>query len=123
MSAIKSKNTKPELSVRTILHKMGFRYRLHDKRLPGKPDLVFRKYNTALFVHGCFWHGHQGCKDFRIPKTRPEWWRAKIAANIQRDHRNSFMLNSMGWNVQTIWECEICPENIEMLATKIKKSV
>lgn len=120
MSAIKSKNTKPELRVRKVLHGLGLRYRIHDKNLPGKPDLVFKKYKTVVFVNGCFWHGHQNCKDFRLPKTNTEWWREKISKTIERDSNKTFQLKQLGWKVLTIWECEISEEFLVLLANKIK---
>lgn len=107
MSQIKGKNTKPEIMVRKFLFANGFRYRLHDKKLQGKPDIVLRKYNTVIFVHGCFWHGHDGCKKFVIPKTRTDFWLNKINTNISNDNKNIEALKKDGWNVITIWECEI----------------
>ena len=110
MSQIKGKNTKPEILVRKFLFSKGFRYKLHDKKLPGKPDLVFPKYNSVLFVHGCFWHGHEGCKYFVVPKTRTEWWLDKINGNKMKDAENMALLNKKGWNVVTVWECELKPD-------------
>jgi len=107
MSRIRSKDTKPELLVRKFLFGKGFRYRLHVKELPGKPDLVFPKYKTVIFVHGCFWHGHEGCKYFVIPKTRTEWWLKKINRNKELDIKNLKELRSMGWKVITVYECEL----------------
>ncbi len=121
MSAVKGKNTKPEMVVRKYLHAYGLRYKLHDKNLPGKPDLVFPKRKTVIFVHGCFWHGHAGCKDFRIPKSRPEWWSSKIGGNITRDERNVDKLKNSGWNVEIIWECELSNNVLNELADKISK--
>lgn len=106
MSAVKSKNTKPELMVRKALHGLGFRYSLHNKQLPGKPDLVFRKYNAAMFINGCFWHGHD-CPAFSWPKTREEFWRNKISANMVRDQNNCRDLSDLGWRRATIWECSL----------------
>lgn len=106
MSRIKSKDTKPELIVRKFLFRRGFRYRLHDKKLPGKPDLVLPKYNTVIFVHGCFWHGHDGCKYYVVPKTRTEWWLQKINRNKALDLINAGELKSRGWKVITIYECQ-----------------
>ena len=119
MAAVKSKDTKPELAVRKYLHNLGFRYRLHNKLLPGKPDLVLAKRKTAIFVHGCFWHGHEGCKDFRIPKSRSEWWAEKIGKNITRDQLNRGKLIDLGWEVETIWECEITCDNLDALAVRL----
>ena len=105
MSGIRGKNTKPELLVRKALHAQGFRFRLHDKNLPGKPDIVLKKHRTVIFVHGCFWHGHD-CKHFKWPKTRPEFWREKIEGNKTRDLKHQQELKELGWNVKVIWECE-----------------
>ncbi len=99
MAAIKSKNTKPELSVRRFLHTNGFRYKLHDKSLPGKPDIVLPKYKTVIFVHGCFWHGHEGCKYYVVPKTRTEWWLNKINGNIANDKKATKALKKEGWKI------------------------
>ncbi|MGB8194391.1 MAG: very short patch repair endonuclease [Chitinophagaceae bacterium] len=113
MSRIKGKNTKPEMLVRKFLHAHGFRYRLHDKKLPGKPDIVLPKYKTAIFVHGCFWHGHEGCKYYVIPSTRTEWWVNKINSNITNDKKAIKTLEEARWNVLHIWECELKKNNIE----------
>lgn len=107
MAAIKGKNTKPELMVRRYLHALGLRYSLHSSKLPGKPDLVFRRLKTVIFVNGCFWHGHDKCTVFRLPKSRTDYWEAKIARNRLRDAKNIAKLESMGWNVIVIWECEM----------------
>src|SRR6478672_10099960 len=107
MSRIKSKNTKPEILVRKFLHVQGFRFKLHDKKLPGKPDIILPKYKTVIFVHGCFWHGHKGCKYFVVPKTRTEWWLDKINANIANDKKKQTKLESEGWKVINIWECQL----------------
>lgn len=106
MSGIQGKDTKPELIIRKGLFARGFRYRLHDKRLPGKPDLVLPKYNAVIFVHGCFWHAH-GCVLFKWPKTRITFWREKISGNKARDKRNAAELLSNGWRVMQVWECSI----------------
>lgn len=123
MSQIKGKNTKPEILVRKYLHSIGFRYGLHNKSLPGKPDLVLRKYNTVIFVHGCFWHGHKDCKYFIIPKTRTEWWSEKINKNIVNDQKHIIALESLGWRVIVVWECELKPtvrgENLDQLVKNI----
>jgi DNA mismatch endonuclease (patch repair protein) len=110
MSRIKGKNTKPEILVRQFLHNNGFRYRLNYSKLPGKPDIVLPKYKTAIFVNGCFWHGHKGCKFFVIPKTRAEWWVDKINRTIERDEIKIRELEKKGWTVKTLWECELKPE-------------
>lgn len=107
MSQIKGKDTKPEILVRQYLHAHGFRYRLHVKDLPGKPDIVLPKYKTAIFINGCFWHGHQGCKYYVVPKTRTEWWQQKINGNIANDDKAIFALREQGWKVIVIWECEL----------------
>lgn len=106
MAGIKGKNTRPEIAVRKALHAAGYRFRLHRKDLPGKPDIVLPKYRTVIFVHGCFWHGHM-CKNFKWPKTRPEFWREKIEGNVERDKRAVALLNNLGWNIVVVWECEV----------------
>ena len=107
MSAIKSKNTKPEIIVRKLLHSMGYRFRLHKKDLPGSPDIVLPKYKTVIFVHGCFWHRHNNCKFATTPKTRTEFWENKFKENIERDIKNQNKLKNLGWKSRIIWECEI----------------
>jgi DNA mismatch endonuclease, patch repair protein len=107
MSQIKGKDTKPEILVRKSLFSNGFRYRLYDKKLPGKPDIVLPKFKTVILIHGCFWHGHKNCRYFVTPKTRTEWWLAKINDTKHRDNVNKLRLVKMGWNVITVWECEI----------------
>lgn len=107
MAAIRSKDTKPELIVRRFLWGRGFRYRLNSPRLPGHPDLVLRKYRTCIFVNGCFWHGHEGCAAYRIPKTNTEFWTRKIECNRQRDREEQRRLATMGWHVVVVWECEL----------------
>ena len=107
MSRIQGKDTKPEEKVRKYLFSQGFRYRKNDKRLPGKPDIVLPKYKTVIFVNGCFWHKHEGCKYFVWPKTNEDFWRAKILANVSRDQKNMKLLSELGWNVIVIWECEL----------------
>ena len=109
MSQIKGKDTKPELLVRQYLHARGLRYRLHDKTLPGKPDLVLPKYKTIVFVHGCFWHKHDGCRYFVVPKTRTDFWLNKIGKNVVNDERQQAELTAAGWKVLTVWECELKP--------------
>ena len=106
MSGIRSKDTRPEIIVRQALYHAGFRFRLHRKDLPGKPDIVLPKYHAVIFVHGCFWHGHN-CHYCKIPKTRTEFWLDKINANAARDLRNVEALRASGWTVLTVWECEI----------------
>ena len=107
MSAIKSKNTKPEIAVRKLLHSMGFRFRLHRKDLPGSPDIVLPKYKTVIFVHGCFWHRHENCKYATTPKTRKEFWEKKFRENINRDNLNQANLSLKGWKIIIIWECQL----------------
>ena len=107
MSRIRSKNTKPELIVRSLLHRMGFRFRVNRKDLPGKPDLTLSKYRTVIFVHGCFWRRHQGCKGATTPSTRREFWEKKFTDNVARDRRNHRELRKAGWNVVVLWECEV----------------
>lgn len=106
MAGIRGKDTKPEMIVRRALHARGFRYRLHNRDLPGCPDLVFPKYRAVIFVHGCFWHGH-GCKVFKWPKTRPEFWREKIEGNRIRDRSAAARLKRQGWRVIRVWECQL----------------
>lgn len=113
MSRIRSRNTKPEMIVRKFLFSKGFRYRLHNKTLPGTPDMVFPKYKTVIFIHGCFWHGHWGCKHFVIPQTREEWWLAKIDRTRELDEMNLKKLTELGWNVIAIFECELKIEKRE----------
>jgi len=112
MSRIRGKDTVPELALRRALHGMGFRYRLHASSLPGKPDLVMRKYKAAIFVHGCFWHRHAGCKIAAIPKSNVEFWQRKFSDNVARDSRNISLLKEMGWRVFVVWECELAPGKI-----------
>lgn len=107
MSRIRSKNTRPELALRKALFARGFRYRVNDKKLPGKPDIVLPKYKTVIFIHGCFWHGHEDCKYAYIPKTNTRFWIDKITSNAERDKVNAEKLTALGWNVLTVWECEI----------------
>jgi DNA mismatch endonuclease (patch repair protein) len=119
MSRIKSKNTKPELIVRSMLHKLGYRFRLHRKDLPGKPDIVLPKYKTVIFVHGCYWHRHPGCKYAYNPKSKKKFWQNKFRQNIMRDIKNQTQLKKLGWNVIIVWECEI--RNINRLCGHLKK--
>ncbi len=114
MSAIRSKNTKPEIKVRKVLHSMGYRFRLHSKDLPGSPDIVLPKYKTVIFVHGCFWHRHQNCKYASTPKTRQEFWNKKFNENINRDKINQENLSSKGWKIIIVWECEIKDKDFDL---------
>jgi DNA mismatch endonuclease (patch repair protein) len=113
MSHIRSRNTKPEMIVRRYLWREGFRYRLNDRRLPGHPDMVLRKYRTCIFVNGCFWHGHEGCKYSHIPKTNVEFWSKKIYRNKERDKLEQKQLAKMGWHSITVWECQLKPKERE----------
>ena len=106
MSRIRSKNTKPEIVVRSLLHKLGYRFRLHVGRLPGRPDIVLRKWHTVVFVHGCFWHRHRACKFAYTPKTRRDFWARKFARNVAKDVEALKALRLDGWNVVTVWECQ-----------------
>ena len=121
MSCIKGKNTKPEEKVRKYLYSQGFRYRKNDKRLPGTPDIVLPKYRTVIFVNGCFWHGHQGCRYFVVPQTNTEFWMNKIDANRARDQKKISELEAMGWKVIVIWECELKPGKRDDTLIKIVK--
>jgi DNA mismatch endonuclease, patch repair protein len=112
MSMIRGKNTKPEIVVRKFLHSKGFRFRLHKKNLPGKPDIVLPKYKAVIFIHGCFWHGHKNCKYFVVPKTRTRWWINKIKGNKETDKRNDRRLVKVGWKIITLWECQLKPQNV-----------
>lgn len=106
MSRIRGKDTKPELQLRRLLHAAGLRYRLHGRELPGRPDLVFPKYRAVVFVHGCFWHRHH-CPLFHWPKSREDFWRAKLNRNVERDHQTAARLQAAGWRVLTVWECAL----------------
>jgi DNA mismatch endonuclease (patch repair protein) len=107
MSRIRGKDTKPEMLVRRGLHARGFRYRLHARGLPGRPDMVLARHGAVIFVNGCFWHGHEGCPHFRMPKTRVEYWQAKIGGNQARDRKNIAALLAAGWRVMLVWECSV----------------
>lgn len=123
MSRIKGKNTKPEMLVRKFLHANGFRYRLHDKKLPGKPDIVLPKYKTVIFVHGCFWHGHEGCKYYVVPKTKTEWWLNKINGNKANDLKAYDALKKEGWRVVEVWECDLKPAKSAITLNKVLKKL
>lgn len=125
MSQIKGRNTGPELRLRSLLHRAGFRFRLHAKDLPGKPDFVLPKYRTAIFVHGCFWHRHEGCRNATTPSTRTKFWQAKFDGNVERDRRNSAALEAAGWTVITVWECDLKADAdliVEQLSTEIREA-
>lgn len=117
MSKIRSRDTSPEMAVRRMVHSMGFRYRLHVRTLPGKPDIVLKRLQKIIEVRGCFWHQHQGCIDSHIPKTREEYWRPKLTRNRQRDRQNTMLLRRLGWQVLIVWECEV--KNPEALYTRL----
>lgn len=117
MKAVGQKNTRPEMIVRRILHALGYRFRLHRRDLPGSPDIVLPKHRTAIFVHGCFWHRHPGCKKTTTPKTRQEYWLTKFEANIERDRRKVKELEALGWKAAVIWECET--ENDDFIRKKL----
>lgn len=119
MARVGSKDTKPELVVRKGLHRKGYRFRLHKKNLPGTPDLVLPKFDTAIFVHGCFWHAHLGCRYFTLPKTRTHFWHAKLKRNSERDSNAMALLISVGWRVLTVWECATRGIDSEVLCSKI----
>jgi DNA mismatch endonuclease (patch repair protein) len=124
MSRIRSRNTKPEEIVRKYLFSKGFRYRKNDKRFPGKPDIILPKYRTAIFVHGCFWHGHEGCSDFVQPKSNQDYWKPKLERNRLRDVENVAKLQANGWSVIIVWECElkkpVYSKRLEKLCMEIK---
>ena len=125
MSRIRGKNTKPEILVRKGLHARGFRFRLHNKKLPGSPDLVLTKYGVAIMVNGCFWHGHKGCRYATMPKTNVEFWEAKIARNRHRDEVTNAHLEALGWHVISVWECELSmgsqlEDRLDALAEEIR---
>ena len=119
MAQVKSKNTKPEMLVRSLLHRMGYRFRLHIKTLPGHPDVVLPRYKAVIFVHGCFWHGHEGCKRATMPSTRTEFWRKKIDGNQSRDRRNLTALEELGYRCLVIWQCEM--KDIEALKMRLSE--
>jgi DNA mismatch endonuclease (patch repair protein) len=119
MRSVKSKNTKPEMEVRSLLHRAGYRYRLHRKDLPGKPDLAFPARKKAIFVHGCFWHQHPGCRAADRPASNNEYWNAKLNRNVARDAANLAALENMGWKVMIVWECEI--KDRESLMARLRR--
>jgi DNA mismatch endonuclease (patch repair protein) len=119
MRRIKSKGMKPELIVRTMVHRLGYRYRLHSPDLPGKPDLVFRRRERIIEVRGCFWHQHRGCREAHLPKSRTDYWLPKLARNAQRDKANSKRLRALGWRVLVVWECEV--DDAKRLSTKLRE--
>ena len=123
MSCIHSKNTKPEEIVRKYLFSKGFRYRKNDPRYLGKPDVVMPKYKTVIFVNGCFWHKHEGCRYFVWPKSNPEFWKKKILSNVARDEKNYRELESMGWHVIVVWECELKKDCRQLTLERIEKDI
>ncbi len=123
MQQIRGKDTKPEMLVRKFLHANGYRYKLHDKTLPGKPDIVLPKYHTVIFIHGCFWHGHSNCRYFVVPKTRTQWWTDKINGNKANDEKAIKALRKDGWKVITVWECKLKPAKVDKMLTTILKKI
>ena len=123
MSRIRSRDTGPEKLVRSILHRMGFRFRICRKDLPGKPDIVLSRYKTVIFVNGCFWHRHKGCKDATIPKTNTEFWLSKLNANAERDIRIHNQLESLGWMILVVWACELKKNNMENLKKSLRAQI
>ncbi len=124
MSKIRSTNTKPEIKLRKFLFAQGFRYRINYKKLPGKPDIVLPKYKTVVFVHGCFWHGHEGCRRSHIPKSNEQYWITKISRNLSRDKAHTQELMKLGWGVIIVWECEINNKaKFEALKTNIIQQI
>ena len=121
MAQVKSEDTTPEKIVRSALHRMGFRFRLHKKDLPGKPDIVLPKFKTVIFVNGCFWHRHPGCKRATMPASNTEYWEKKFSKTIERDAKTKQLLENLGWQVFVVWECEL--KNMTLLQDKIKKLI
>ncbi|GBE05771.1 very short patch repair protein [bacterium BMS3Abin10] len=121
MSRIQSKNTTPEKTVRSLLHQMGYRFRLHRKKLSGKPDIILPKYKSVVFVHGCFWHRHKNCKDATTPKSNTAFWKKKFKLNVERDKKNQKELHRQGWKLIIIWQCEII--DLQRLALKLKRKL
>lgn len=121
MSKVRGKDTKPEKLVRSMLHRMGFRFRLHRKDLPGRPDIVLPKHRTVVFVHGCFWHRHPGCKKTSFPQTNTRFWEAKLAGNMDRDARNMEELARLGWKVIVVWECEL--KDVDALSARLRREL
>ncbi|MGP0628558.1 very short patch repair endonuclease [Nitrospina sp. 32_T5] len=119
MSQIRSRDTKPEIFVRKLLHRMGYRFRLHSRKLPGKPDIILPRYNSVVFVHGCFWHRHRGCRFAYTPKSRIEFWKNKFKANVQRDKTVARELADQGWRRLVIWECEV--NDIDKLSERLER--
>lgn len=118
MSSVKQRHTKPEMLVRSLLHRLGYRFRLHQKDLPGRPDIVLPKYRTAIFVHGCFWHQHRNCGKSRRPSSNQEYWNKKLDENISRDKRKEDELSQLGWRVAIVWQCDT--SDLDVLSGKLK---
>jgi DNA mismatch endonuclease (patch repair protein) len=123
MSRVRSKNTGPEMRFRRTLWHKGFRYRVNDLRLPGRPDIVLPKYHTAIFVHGCFWHGHKDCKNYTIPKTNTDFWVAKVARNQERDQEVWRKLEAKGWSVIIVWECQLKKANLDEMVERVAAEI
>ena len=123
MAAIHSASTKPELKLRRALWRLGFRYRVNDKKLPGKPDIVLPKYKTVIFIHGCFWHGHKGCKFYTVPKTNTDFWTAKISRNQERDQEEWRQLEAKGWSVIIVWECQLKKAALEETIRRVEEEI
>ncbi len=122
MAAIRARDTKPELLVRSYIHRQGLRFRVHRRDLPGTPDLVFPRHKAVVFIHGCFWH-HHGCSNSVWPKVRRDFWRAKITSNIERDEKTEVKLEALGWRVFTVWECETDEKRLSRLVHRIRQSL
>ncbi len=123
MSRIKGKDTKPEMLVRQFLFANGYRYKLHDATLPGKPDIILPKYHTVIFVHGCFWHGHHNCKYYKVPQTRTDWWLNKINTNKANDEKAVKGLKKEGWKIITLWECDLKTAKVEKTLHSLLKKL
>lgn len=125
MAAVRSRDTKPEVKIRSLLHRLGFRFRLCDKSLPGKPDIVLKKYKTVIFVNGCFWHHHENCPKSKLPETNKEFWEKKIHSNVERDRRNQEELAEQGWRVLVIWECQVREfiGNVDAFVSLLRQSI
>lgn len=123
MSRIRGQNTKPEMTLRKLLHAKGFRYRLHAKNLPGKPDIILHKFNTVIFVHGCFWHSHKECRFATIPKSNTDYWIPKLSLNVLKDKSHIEQLHQLGWRVLVIWECELKTDKLKRTLEKTIKFI
>jgi DNA mismatch endonuclease (patch repair protein) len=121
MSRVPSQDTKTEIKVRSLLHKLGYRFRLHDKKLPGHPDIALKKYRTAIFVHGCFWHQHPGCKKSKAPLSNVDFWLSKFERNVRRDKKNIDELSGIGWKAIIVWECEL--KDVVKLSKRLSKEI